>query len=113
MASRGRAVPGCCRRTSNRWNNRSNRDSWEADALASRLSAKGLSVAKVGFEFGAKSVTEQEELSGHTFRADPGSEDQIAEICSRISGVGGIIHLAPLSLTGSSWESEGRPIKLT
>ena len=83
-------------------------DSWGvADALASRLSAKGLSVAKVGFEFGAKSVTEQEELSGHTYRADPGSEEQIAEICSRISGVGGIIHLAPLSLTGSSWESEG------
>ena len=83
-------------------------DSWGvADALATRLSAKGLSVAKVGFEFGAKSVTEQEELSGHTYRADPGSEAQIAEICSRISGVGGIIHLAPLSLTGSSWESEG------
>ncbi|MGB1827306.1 MAG: phosphopantetheine-binding protein, partial [Candidatus Poseidoniaceae archaeon] len=83
-------------------------DSWGvADALATRLSAKGLSVAKVGFEFGAKSVTEQEELSGHTYRADPGSEEQIAEICSRISGVGGIIHLAPLSLTGSSWESEG------
>ena len=83
-------------------------DSWGvADALASRLSAKGLSVAKVGFEFGAKSVSEQEELSGHTYRADPGSEEQIAEICSRISGVGGIIHLAPLSLTGSSWESEG------
>ena len=52
-------------------------------------------------------MTEQEELSGHTYRADPGSEEQIAEICSRISGVGGIIHLAPLSLTGSSWESEG------
>ena len=83
-------------------------DSWGvADALATRLSAKGLSVAKVGFEFGAKSMTEQEELSGHTYRADPGSEEQIAEICSRISGVGGIIHLAPLSLTGSSWESEG------
>ena len=47
-------------------------DSWGvADALATRLSAKGLSVAKVGFEFGAKSVTEQEELSGHTYRADP------------------------------------------
>ena len=83
-------------------------DSWGvADALASRLSAKGLSVAKVGFEFGAKSVTEQEELSGHTYRADPSSEEQIAEICSRISGVAGIIHLAPLSLTGSSWETEG------
>ena len=83
-------------------------DSWGvADALATRLSAKGLSVAKVGFEFGAKSVTEQEELSGHTYRADPGSEEQIAEVCSRISGVGGIIHLAPLSLTGSSWETKG------
>ena len=83
-------------------------DSWGvADALASRLSAKGLSVAKVGFEFGAKSVTEQEELSGHTYRADPSSEEQIAEICSRITGVGGVIHLAPLSLTGSSWESDG------
>ena len=83
-------------------------DSWGvADALAQRLTDKGLSVAKVGFEFGAKSVTEQEELSGHTYRADPGSEEQIAEICSRISGVGGVIHLAPLSLTGSSWESEG------
>ena len=83
-------------------------DSWGvADALATRLTEKGLSVAKVGFEFGAKAVTEQEELSGHTYRADPGSEEQIAEICSRISGVGGIIHLAPLSLTGSSWESEG------
>ena len=83
-------------------------DSWGvADALAQRLAGKGLSVAKVGFEFGAKAVTEQEELSGHTYRADPGSEEQIAEICSRISGVGGIIHLAPLSLTGSSWESDG------
>jgi acyl transferase domain-containing protein/acyl carrier protein len=83
-------------------------DSWGvADALATRLTEKGLSVAKIGFEFGAKSVTEQEELSGHTFRADPNSEEQIAEVCSRISGVGGIIHLAPLSLTGSSWESEG------
>jgi len=83
-------------------------DSWGvADALATRLSEKGLSVAKIGFEFGAKSVTEQEELSGHTFRANPNSEEQIAEVCSRISGVGGIIHLAPLSLTGSSWESEG------
>ena len=83
-------------------------DSWGvADALAQRLSNKGLSVAKVGFEFGAKVVTEQEELSGHTYRADPGSEEQIAEVCSRISGVGGIVHLAPLSLTGSSWESEG------
>ena len=83
-------------------------DSWGvADALAQRLADKGLSVAKVGFEFGAKAVTEQEELSGHTYRADPGSEEQIAEVCSRISGVGGIIHLAPLSLTGSSWESDG------
>jgi len=83
-------------------------DSWGvADALADRLVEKGLSVAKIGFEFGAKSVTEQEELSGHTFRADPGSEEQIAEVCSRISGVAGIIHLAPLSLTGSSWESDG------
>jgi acyl transferase domain-containing protein/acyl carrier protein len=83
-------------------------DSWGvADALANRLSEKGLSVAKIGFEFGAKSVTEQEELSGHTFRADPASEEQIAEICSRITGVAGVIHLAPLSLTGSSWESAG------
>ena len=83
-------------------------DNWGvADALATRLSQKGLSIAKVGFEFGAKAVTEQEELSGHTYRADPGSEEQIAEICSRISGVGGIIHLAPLSLTGSSWENSG------
>ncbi|RJV00485.1 MAG: acyltransferase domain-containing protein [Candidatus Poseidoniales archaeon] len=83
-------------------------DSWGvADALADRLVEKGLSVAKIGFEFGAKSVTEQEELSGHTFRADPGSEEQIAEVCSRISGVAGIIHLAPLSLTGSSWEADG------
>jgi len=89
-------------------------DSWGvADALASRLSEKGLSVAKVGFEFGAKAVTEQEELSGHTYRADPGSEDQIAEICSRISGVGGIIHLAPLSLTGSSWEATGASNQVT
>ena len=54
-------------------------DSWGvADALATRLTEKGLSVAKVGFEFGAKAVTEQEELSGHTYRADPGSEEQIA-----------------------------------
>ena len=83
-------------------------DSWGvADALANRLNQKGLSVAKIGFEFGAKSVTEQEEISGHTFRADPGSEEQIAEICSRITGVAGVIHLAPLSLTGSSWEHEG------
>ena len=83
-------------------------DSWGvADALAQRLSDKGISVAKIGFEFGAKAVTEQEELSGHTYRADPGSEEQIADICSRISGVGGVIHLSPLSLTGSSWESEG------
>ena len=83
-------------------------DSWGvADALAKRLSEKGLSIAKIGFEFGAKSVTEQEELSGHTYRADPDSEEQIAEVCSRITGVGGVIHLAPLSLTGSSWESEG------
>ena len=83
-------------------------DSWGvADALAERLSSKGLSIAKIGFEFGAKSVTEQEELSGHTFRADPSSEEQIAEICTRISGVGGLIHLAPLSLTGSSWEQNG------
>lgn len=83
-------------------------DSWGvADALAKRLNEKGLSIAKIGFEFGAKAVTEQEELSGHTYRADPGSEEQIAEICSRITGVGGVIHLAPLSLTGSSWESEG------
>ena len=83
-------------------------DSWGvADALATRLSEKGLSVAKIGFEFGAKSVTEQEELSGHTFRANPNSEEQIAEVCSRINGVGGIIHLAPLSLTGSSWEPDG------
>ena len=83
-------------------------DSWGvADALATRLTEKGLSVAKIGFEFGAKSVTEQEELSGHTFRANPNSEEQIAEVCSRIDGVGGIIHLAPLSLTGSTWESEG------
>ena len=83
-------------------------DSWGvADALANRLADKGLSVAKIGFEFGAKAVTEQEELSGHTYRADPGSEEQIADVCSRINGVGGVIHLAPLSLTGSSWESEG------
>ena len=83
-------------------------DSWGvADALANRLNKKGLSVAKIGFEFGAKSVTEQEEISGHTYRADPSSEEQIAEICSRITGVAGVIHLAPLSLTGSSWESEG------
>jgi len=83
-------------------------DSWGvADALASKLTEKGLAVAKIGFEYGAKSVTEQEELSGHTYRADPGNEEQIAEICSRIKDVGGIIHLAPLSLTGSSWESEG------
>ncbi|RJU88565.1 MAG: KR domain-containing protein, partial [Candidatus Poseidoniales archaeon] len=89
-------------------------DSWGvADALATRLTAKGLSVAKIGFEFGAKMVTEQEELSGHTFRADPGSEEQIAEICSRLNGVGGVIHLAPLSLTGSSWESEGPSNQVT
>ena len=82
-------------------------DSWGvADALAQRLADKGLSVAKVGFEFGAKAVTEQEELSGHTYRADPGSEEQIADMFKDL-GVGGIIHLAPLSLTGSSWESEG------
>ena len=89
-------------------------DSWGvADALATRLTGKGLSVAKIGFEFGAKAVTEQEELSGHTFRADPGSEEQIAEICSRINGVGGIIHLAPLSLTGSSWETDGPSNQVT
>jgi len=89
-------------------------DSWGvADALATRLSAKGLSIAKIGFEFGAKSVTEQEELSGHTFRADPGSEEQIAEICSRLTGIGGVIHLAPLSLTGSAWESAGASNQVT
>ena len=89
-------------------------DSWGvADALALRLSEKGLSVAKIGFEFGAKSVTEQEELSGHTFRADPSSEEQISEICSRITGVAGVIHLAPLSLTGSSWESKGPSNQVT
>ena len=89
-------------------------DSWGvADALAIRLNEKGLSVAKIGFEYGAKSVTEQEELSGHTFRADPSSEEQIAEVCSRITGVGGVIHLAPLSLTGSSWEAEGASNQVT
>ena len=89
-------------------------DSWGvADALALRLSEKGLSVAKIGFEFGAKSVTEQEELSGHTYRADPSSEEQISEICSRITGVAGVIHLAPLSLTGSSWESKGPSNQVT
>ena len=89
-------------------------DSWGvADALALRLSEKGLSVAKIGFEFGAKSVTEQEELSGHTYRADPSSEEQISEICSRITGIAGVIHLAPLSLTGSSWESKGPSNQVT
>ena len=85
-------------------------DNWGvADALAIRLEAKGISVAKIGFEYGAKSVSEQDELSGHTYRADPGSESQIAEVCSRISNVGGIIHLAPLSLAGESWDAESNP----
>ena len=81
-------------------------DSWGiADALASRLKERGIPVAKIGFEFGAKSVTEQDELSGHTFRADPNSPEQIAEICSRLKNPAGIIHLAPLSLAGASWEA--------
>ena len=83
-------------------------DNWGvADSLATELHSKGFTVAKIGFEFGVKSVTEQEELSGHTFRADPSNEDQISEICSKITNVTGIVHLAPLSLTGSSWEDTG------
>ncbi|MDP6870030.1 MAG: beta-ketoacyl synthase N-terminal-like domain-containing protein [Candidatus Poseidoniaceae archaeon] len=78
-----------------------------ADALAVRLKERGLSIAKIGFEYGAKSVSEQEELSGHTYRADPGSAEQIAEICSQLEGIGGVIHLAPLSLADSTWELEG------
>ena len=85
-------------------------DNWGvADALETRMKSRGLSVAKIGFEFGAKSVTEQEELAGHTYRADPSSPEQIAEICSRLTNVGGIIHLAPLSMLGESWESETGP----
>ncbi|HIF46726.1 MAG TPA: acyltransferase domain-containing protein [Candidatus Poseidoniales archaeon] len=80
-------------------------DSWGvADALALRLQERGIPVDKIGFEFGAKTVSEQEELSGHTFRADPGSPEQIAEICSRLENVAGVIHLASLSLVGASWE---------
>ena len=80
-------------------------DNWGvADSLAAELVSRGFNVAKIGFEFGAKSVTEQDELSGHTFRADPSDESQISEICSKIENVTGIIHLSPLSLAGSSWE---------
>ena len=83
-------------------------DNWGvADSLATELHSKGFTVAKIGFEYGVKSVTEQEELSGHTFRADPSNEEQISEICSKITNVTGIVHLAPLSLTGSSWEDSG------
>ena len=83
-------------------------DNWGvADSLATELHSKGFTVAKIGFEYGVKSVTEQEELSGHTFRADPSNEEQISEICSKITNVTGIVHLAPLSLTGSSWEDTG------
>ena len=85
-------------------------DSWGvADALANNLVQRGISVAKIGFEFGAKSVTEQDELSGHTYRADPMRPGQIAEVCSRISSVGGVIHLAALSLAGENWASEVGP----
>jgi acyl carrier protein len=85
-------------------------DSWGvADALANNLAQRGISVAKIGFEFGAKSVTEQDELSGHTYRADPMRPGQIAEVCSRISSVGGAIHLAALSLAGEKWASEVGP----
>ena len=85
-------------------------DSWGvADALADNLVQRGISVAKIGFEFGAKSVTEQNELSGHTYRADPMRPGQIAEVCSRISSVGGVIHLAALSLAGEKWASEVGP----
>ena len=83
-------------------------DTWGvADALAERLSEKGINVAKIGLEYGAKTLTEQKENSGHTYRLDPLSEAQIMEVTAKLSGVSGIIHMAPLSLTTSKWENEG------
>ena len=83
-------------------------DTWGvADSLADRLSGNGINVAKIGFEYGAKTLTEQVENSGHTYRLDPLSESQINEVTNKLTDVCGIIHLAPLSLTTSKWESEG------
>ena len=83
-------------------------DSWGvADALASRLSAKGLSVAKVGFEFGAKSVTEQEELSGHTYRQILVAKSKLQKFVQELLVLAESYTLHHSLLTGSSWESEG------
>ena len=83
-------------------------DTWGvADALAEILTEKGINVAKIGFEYGAKTLTDQVENSGHTYRLDPLSEPQIMEVTSKLTEVSGIIHMAPLSLTASKWEKEG------
>ena len=82
-------------------------DGWGlADAMVPLLEAKGLNTVRIGFEPGAKSLTEQSESGSSVYRLDPASSDQLAQLCSQLSDVSGLIHLAPLRLASEKWTNE-------
>jgi len=82
-------------------------DGWGlADAMVPLLEAKGLATVRIGFEPGAKGLTEQSESGSTVYRLDPSSSDQLEQLCSQLSGVSGLIHLAPLRLASEKWSNE-------
>ena len=82
-------------------------DGWGlADAMVPLLKAKGLTTVRIGFEPGAKGLTEQSESGSTVYRLDPASSDQLEQLCSQLSGVSGLIHLAPLRLASEKWSNE-------
>ena len=84
-------------------------DNWGvAEAIASQLEQGGTEVARVSLEPGTRNFTEESSGFGLVIRADPGDEEQMSEVCKRITGeIGGLIHVAPIDLAGDNWVYEG------
>ena len=82
-------------------------DGWGlADAIVPLLEAKGLKTVRIGFEPGAKSLTEQNESGSTVYRLDPASSNQLAKLCSQLTDISGLLHLAPLRLASEKWSNE-------
>ncbi|MDP7203007.1 MAG: beta-ketoacyl synthase N-terminal-like domain-containing protein [Candidatus Poseidoniaceae archaeon] len=75
-----------------------------SEEVCNLIEEKGASALRISFELDRKELVKEEHAGRTVFRVDPSDESQIAEMCEQVDGVRGIIHLAPIQLSGSPWD---------
>ena len=81
-----------------------------SEEVCSLLQSKGLSTIRVSLELELKEMVCEEHAGQKVYRVDPSKESQINEMCLEIKegckddSLCGILHFAPVQLSGSKWE---------